>query len=153
MRGVAYGSVFLQIENALRFFSFLRFWAKIRKTQVLDDAQCRWLGAGMKIKTFKPSFHFIYGVIIGVLLCALVGQTNSQKPRYRWDGGKQYEMNYTTGKWTEVKPDSTGSAPPTSQPVQTPTKVVDVRIVGVKGLTGIPVRIEGQSDTINVKVK
>jgi|GEM_PF-6867881 len=107
----------------------------------------------MKINTFKPSFHFIYGVIIGVLLCALVGQTNSQKPRYRWDGGKQYEMNYTTGKWTEVKPDSAGSAPPTTQPTHTPTKVVDVRIVGVKGLTGIPVRIEGQSDTINVRVK
>ena len=107
----------------------------------------------MKIKTFKPSFHFIYGVIIGVLLCALVGQTNSQKSRYRWDGGKQYEMNYTTGKWTEVKPDSAGSAPATTQPTQTPTKVVDVRIVGVKGLTGIPVRIEGQSDTINVRVK
>ncbi len=107
----------------------------------------------MKINTFKPSFHFIYGVIIGVLLCALAGQTNSQKPRYRWDGGKQYERNYTTGKWTEVKQDSAGSAPPTSQPTQTPTKVVDVRIVGVKGLTGIPVRIEGQSDTINVTVK
>ena len=107
----------------------------------------------MKIKTFKPSFHFIYGVIIGVLLCALVGQTNSQKSRYRWDGGKQYEMNYTTGKWTEVKPGSAGSATPTIQPTQTPTKVVDVRIVGVKGLSGIPVRIEGQSDTINVRVK
>ena len=108
---------------------------------------------GMKIKTFKPSFHFIYGVIIGVLLCALVGQTNSQKPLYRWDGGKQYEMNYTTGKWTEVKLGSTGSVASTSQPTQTLTKVVDVRIVGVKGITGIPVRIEGQSGTINVSMK
>ena len=108
---------------------------------------------GMKIKTFKPSFHFIYGVIIGVLLCALVGQSDSQKPHYRWDGGKQYEINYTTGKWTEVKPGSTGSVASTSQTTQTLTKVVDVRIVGVKGLTGIPVRIEGQSDTINVSMK
>ena len=118
---------------------------------ILDDIKKRWLGAGMKTKTFKPSFHFIYGVIIGVLLCALIGQTNSQ--RCRWDGGKQYEKNYTTGKWTEVKPGSTGPVASTSQPKQITTKVVDVRIVGVESLTGVPVRIEGQSNTINVRVK
>ena len=33
---------------------------------------------GMKVKKFKPSFHFIYGVIIGVLLCALSGQTQNR---------------------------------------------------------------------------
>ena len=103
---------------------------------ILDDIKKRWLGAGMKTKTFKPSFHFIYGVIIGVLLCALIGQTN-----------------YTTGKWTEVKPGSTGPVASTSQPKQITTKVVDVRIVGVESLTGVPVRIEGQSNTINVRVK
>ena len=121
--------------------------------RILDDLKKRWLGAGMKIKTFKPSFHFIYGVIIGVLLCALVGQTNSQNSRYRWDGGKQYELNYKTGKWTEVEAESTEPLASTSQPRQTSTKVVDVRIVGVEGISGLPVLIEGQANTINVRVK
>jgi hypothetical protein len=32
----------------------------------------------MKIKKIHSSFHFIYGVIIGILICACTGQTTSE---------------------------------------------------------------------------
>ena len=36
------------------------------------------MGRGMKIKKIHSSFHFIYGVIIGILICACTGQTTSE---------------------------------------------------------------------------